>query len=143
MAKHIASSKACGVLRVAFDLGRTSHLAFDQDTVCGATERHGGGKELCFARHHILRCPHVRHKVFLGLAGTRSEARQAQCRPHELEKGAAAEKIVPLRYLLRKLAGQKLLEPLSRGQLIETAPVLLTLGCFQAGAQSSAIYLGR
>ena len=73
--------------------------------------------------------------VFVRLAGAGADAGQRQRRAHQLQEAAAADRVEPLRGVLRELAMQEFLEFGRLRHRFEAAPVLPAAGAFELRAK--------
>ena len=112
------------MLRVAFDLSRTTHVAFHQNAAGNSAHRERRREIKGTSGNHRLRLVHVRHDGFSGLASTGAEPGEGQRRTHQLEKVTATFYVFPFRGLAGKLAMQKILETFRPGDFIQTAPIV-------------------
>jgi hypothetical protein len=126
---QIGRAEAAGVIGIAFDLRRAPLVAFDEQPGRHAAERHRGRVVLRSTRDLVFRLPHVRHDQLGGLRRARGpDAGQRERRAHQLEKGSPADRVEPLRRVLRKFAVEVFLELRCIGHGLETAPIRLPAG---------------
>ena len=112
------------MIGIALDLGRPSFVVLDQQADAGAGKRHRRGEEQRLARDELLGLPDVRHDQLVRLARAGAHAGQRQRGAHQLQEAAAADRIEPLRRVLRELAVEEFLELGRLGERFEAAPVL-------------------
>ncbi len=128
----IGGPEACGMLRIAFNLGRPPHVALDQDRHGHTADRNRAGKVERPPGHQFFRLAHVGHELFGRLLRAGTDPGKRQGSAHELEEVPPARRVVPLGRLLWELAVQVLAELLGVGELAEAAPVQAPLGAGQA-----------
>ena len=73
--------------------------------------------------------------LFVRLARAGADAGQRQRRAHQLQEAAAADRVEPLRGVLRKLAVQEFLELGRLGDRFEAAPVFAAARALELGAE--------
>ena len=128
LTEQVRRADARGVIGVAFELGRTPHVAFGQQARADAAERHRRGKEQRLARDDVFRLTNVGDDELVGLSRAGGGAGQRDRGAHQLQESAPPDGIEPLGGLRRKLAVQELAEFVGLGQLVEAPPVLLPGG---------------
>ena len=128
------------MLGVAFDFGRTPHMALDQDRLRDAGQRNGARKKQRTARDEVLGLLDVRDDLLGRLLGARADAGERERRAHELQELAPAFRVVPLGGLLGELPVQVLAELERVGQLAEAAPVHAAVGAGETGSDSRRIH---
>ncbi len=112
---------------VAFNLGGTAQMAFDQQRIRISAERERGGVIHRNARNELLWLADVRDDFLQGQLGAPGHARHGEGSAHQLEEPAAGDGIDPLRGALGKFAVQHLLEFGRSRELFQAAPVLRPL----------------
>ena len=98
------------MIGVAFDLRRPAFVALDEEADAGAGKRHRRRVEERLAGHQLFGLPHVGNDLLVRLPRAGADAGQRQRRAHQLQEAAAADRIEPLRGVLRELAMQEFLE---------------------------------
>ena len=136
--EDVGRAEAAGMLRIAFDLGRPSFVAFDEKTGGDAAKRHCGRKEKWLARDDLFRLADVRHDLFLGLARARSQAGERERGAHEFQEGPALDRIGNGFDLRRKLVVQTLSERRVAGQFVQRAPPAVAAERFLAAMAGPA-----
>ena len=75
------------MVRIAFNLGRTAHMALDENAAAEAAERHRRREEQRLAGNDLLRLVDVRNDLLVGRRRRRAQAaaqsRQRQRRAHQ------------------------------------------------------------
>ena len=66
------------MIRIAFNLGRTTHVTLDQHGLSHPRERNRGGEEQRAARHHVFRLAHVGDDRLWRLFRARADARERE-----------------------------------------------------------------
>ena len=129
--ERVRRPEARRVIRIPFDLRRTSLVALDEDGLCISAEGNRGGEEQRLARHEVFGLPHIRNDLLGRLFRAGAHAGQRERRAHQLQELAAALRIVPLRGLFGKFTVQVLAELRRVRQLAEAAPIQAALGTGQ------------
>src|SRR5271165_5714682 len=128
LGKRVGGASAVGLSGVAFDLGRPSLVALNQNREGRAAARHRRGIEVRQSRHHPLRRFCVRQYFLLGPATSRQPG-QTQRSCHQLQESSTVN--APGKQLPDGL-GKSPLDPVTEfrcvGELIKTAPVRLAGG---------------
>ena len=93
--EHIRGPKARRMIGVAFDLGRTTFVAFHQQTDRVCAKRHRRGIELWLPEGHPIGLLDVRHDVLLRSAAAPGKARKCQRCRHQLQEIAPVDGVVP------------------------------------------------
>ena len=127
------------MIGIAFDLGRTAFVAFDEQARGDAAERHRGREEQRLAGDFFFRLAHVRNDQFLRLHRARGDAGERHRRAHQFQEAAAADRIEPLGRVARELAVQVVLELGRAGDFVEAAPHLRRARLLQLRAHGAKI----
>jgi len=106
--------------RVAFDFGRTSHIAFDQHSGGESAHRRCGREETRLACNPPARSINVGNDLFLWLAAARTHAREGQRSRHEFQKFAAVN--VQVRCKPRKPLGDVIAKHFCVPDFVKGAP---------------------
>ncbi len=122
LSEDVGASQARRVVGVAFDLGRPPLVALDQDAARVAVVAGRRREEERAARDELLRLPHVRQDLLLGLLGAGRETGERERSPHQGHELAAALGVLEHRGLLGELAVQELEERGRVGELVEALP---------------------
>src|SRR3546814_10260015 len=77
LCEHIGAAETRGVLRIAFDLGRSAFMTFDQNAVGVAVDTDGAGVKLRLADTELLGSHAHRHDRFCRWTTTRGDT--AEC----------------------------------------------------------------
>ena len=125
LGKDVAGAEAARVKRVAFDLGRPSFVALDQQPGDDAAKRHGRRVEQRPARNDFLGLPHVGDDLLGGLPRAGGDAGERHRRAHQLEEGAPRDRIGDRFDLRRELVVQTFAKRGIVRELVERAPPLL------------------
>ena len=132
--ENIRPAQTCGMLLVAFNLGGTIELAFDQNRTGVSAERECAGIKHRTAGDHFFRLAHVGDNRFQRLLGAGGHASHGQRCAHQFQETASGDGIQPLRGALGKFAVQHFLKFRASRQLFQAAPVLGALSFGQMGA---------
>jgi hypothetical protein len=133
--EDVGGAAARGMIRVAFDLRRAALVALHEEADARSRKRHRRRVEERLAGDELLGLAHVRHDLLARLPRARADAGKRERRAHQLEEAAPADRVQPLRRVLRKFAVQELLELGRLGDRFEAAPVLAPAGRFQLVAK--------
>src|SRR6266404_445856 len=124
--EDIGRAEACGMVLVAFDLGRPALVTFDNQSRSEPVQRHRSSKKHRLARHEFFRLARVGRDVLGWLSRACGESREGERGAHQFEELAAANRIAPLSRSVRKLSMKQFLKLVCLGQLFKAPPVLLT-----------------
>jgi hypothetical protein len=111
------------VKRVAFDLDRPSHVAFDQQADCRPVVNHRRCIIERLARNDLFRSADIGHDLFLRLLDAALHPRQGQRSAHELQELPAGRAVLEPIGVFGKLAPQGGGERITVGQFREAPPM--------------------
>ena len=140
LSDRVGSPETGRMLRVAFDFGRTPHMAFDQDRLRNAGQRDRAGEKQGTAGDDVLGLLDVGNNLFGRLFGARADSGERERRAHQLQELTPAFRVVPLRGLLGEFPVQVLAELERIGQFAEAAPVHAAFDAGQAGSDNRRIH---
>ena len=112
------------MIRIAFNLGGPTFVAFDQQSDSVAHERHHRRKKQRLAQYHAVGLLHIRHDVRLLVRFATCESGECQRSGHQLQEIPAIDRVVPLRRLPWKFPVQQLLKMRIIRQFIQRSPIL-------------------
>src|ERR1051325_9004964 len=124
--KQISRATACRMIFVAFDLCRSTFVAFDDQSCGKSSQRHRGGEIGWPSGNEFFRLSDVRRDVFRRLSSTGSNTRKSKRSAHQLQESPASGRIVPLSSILGELAMKYFLEFICLGELFEASPILFS-----------------
>ena len=110
------------MIRIAFNLGGTSHLRANEDAFPIAAMRKSRRVVERFPRDDLFRPAHVGNDFFLWLTAACRQPGESKRRRHELKKMATADSVIPLARIFGKLPMQIRQEIRAVRPLLETFP---------------------
>ncbi len=136
----IRGAEAGGMLGITFNLGRSPHMAFDQNRHCCTAEGNCAREVERPPRNDVFRLTDVGDDGFWGLLGAGPDARQRERGAHQLEEVTASFRIVPFRGLVREFPVQVVAEFRRVSQLAEAAPIQAAVGTGEARFNGSKVH---
>ena len=121
--ERIGRAEARGVIRIALDLRRASHVALDKHAIRVAADRHHGRKENRLAGDEPFRLANVRDN-FLCRAVAGGQTAESHRRTHQLHEVAPVDATFDRQRSLWEFALDDLVKIVAR-QLVEAAPVFV------------------
>src|SRR5437868_12940637 len=114
------------MIRIAFDLRRTTFIASNENRDGCTQQWRRSGKEERLSWNLIFRLLDVRNDLLCWLKDATTQASQRERSAHQLDERATLDRIVPTFGLLRKLTRYEFAKHRRVSQFLETAPILLT-----------------
>ncbi len=125
---------------IAFDLRGPPLVTLDEEADTRPGKRHRRREEQRLPGHELFRLTDVWNDHLVRLPRARRHTRQGERCTHQLEEATTADRIEPLRSVLRELAMQVFLELGRFSDGFEAAPVFAPAGALQFGAER--LYVG-